>query len=467
MLIECSRCHTRAKLPDSKEGAKVRCPECDHVYVARPVGARAGAARRKEDPTKYFLIGGAILLCAGIAIIASKGGRKAAPVVQAEDKPAVDTEPIVDLVGFDSALVKRVRDLHNYATASNGAALMRAIDFPATYAWEQSRTEAAQVGDTGGETSGEAAAEGAASAPTRPWAELSPAEQSEYRSSVLEGLSSGRWRDLVADWVPYDGQVIDQTSTSATIRVRCHHRDASLNLPDRWVEWRLAKEKSAKNWNAVSWERWISPEEEKAERKARKKKTIKTTLSDGSEVIEGEVAVENVHWQEETPPEMREEIMALIDQMIDLEAMPKEVTAAREKLENEIGKHAVPGLLMKIAEISPDMGPAGSGVPDDFQLTYEQAVQIQLLHMALTRITGYITSYDVHQAMGTTAERQASGIRQWFGWYQRKFKRFWKDPKAGIGEDPLWDDPDFKPRTEAEKREFERLRRERAAEQDG
>ena len=31
MIIECSRCQTRAKLPDSKEGSKVRCPECGHV----------------------------------------------------------------------------------------------------------------------------------------------------------------------------------------------------------------------------------------------------------------------------------------------------------------------------------------------------------------------------------------------------------------------------------------------------
>ena len=59
MLIQCTSCGAQAKLPDSKEGAKVRCPSCGHVYAARPKGA--GRSSRKDDPTKYVIIGGAIL----------------------------------------------------------------------------------------------------------------------------------------------------------------------------------------------------------------------------------------------------------------------------------------------------------------------------------------------------------------------------------------------------------------------
>jgi hypothetical protein len=106
------------------------------------------------------------------------------------------------------------------------------------------------------------------------------------------------------------------------------------------------------------------------------------------------------------------------------------------------------------------MGPAGSKAPD-FQLTYEQAVQIQELNMILSRITDWNTSYQVDLAMGTTKERQASGIRQWFGWYDKKFKKYWRNADSTEGDDPFMDDPDFQPRNEKEAREFERIRRER------
>ena len=43
MIIECPACGARAKLPDSKEGAKVRCSECERIYLAHPSGARASA----------------------------------------------------------------------------------------------------------------------------------------------------------------------------------------------------------------------------------------------------------------------------------------------------------------------------------------------------------------------------------------------------------------------------------------
>lgn len=443
MIIECTRCRTRAKLPDSKEGAKVRCPECGHVYVANPGGSRAASARRKEDPTKYVIIGGAVVVFAVIMIIASKDGNKTTDAAPPDEEVA-DTGPVIPTTGFDSPLVKEAREMHDLAAASNRAALLLQIDFPEVHAWEMERAEETED--------------------TTPYPALDIGEQQVYRNDVLTGLSTGRWRELVADWVPYDGEVVEETPQTAVVRVRCHHRDPQVDLADRWVEWHFEKDVAKDRWLATSWERWISPEEKQAERQKRARTTTKTTLSDGSEVIEGEVREDLIEWHPETPEPLREEIVALIDQMLDMEAPPKQVTRAREALE-EIGKHAVPGLLMRIARISPDMGPAGSEIDEDFQLTYDQAVQIQLCHMTLTVITDWNTSYDVHAAMGTTQERQGSGIRQWFGWYGRKFRLFWRDADE-VEEDPLWDDPDFRPRNEKERREFEKHRRE-AQEKDG
>ncbi len=450
MIIECSRCHTRAKLPDSKEGAKVRCPDCGHVYVAQSGGARAATGRKKEDPTKYFIIGGAILVFAIFAIIASKGDKHQPPVEASET--VVDTGPIIPTTGFNAPLVKEARELHNFAAASNVAAMLRKIDFEAVHAWELSLVPAAEDGS---EEPVEAT----------PYLALSSGEQQVYRNDVMAGLSTGRWRELVADWVPYDGDVVEETSDTAIVHVRCSHRDPDLGLDDRWVEWKFRKQPGGR-WVARSWERWISPEEEKVERQRRAKRSVKKTLSDGSEVIEGEVSTEFVKWHEETPQELRDEVVAQIALMVDLEGSAKQLSGARARLA-EIGKHAVPGLLLYIAEVSPDMGPAGSAIDANFQLTYDQAVQIQLCHKTLETITGWLTSYNVHAAMGTTTERQGSGIRQWFGWYDKKFKRYWRDADTLVEDDPFFDDPDFKPRNAKEARDFDKYKREREARQGG
>ena len=58
MLIQCTSCKTTARLSDDKEGAKVRCPSCGHVYVARPAGSR-GSTRSKSNNTQLMIFGGA------------------------------------------------------------------------------------------------------------------------------------------------------------------------------------------------------------------------------------------------------------------------------------------------------------------------------------------------------------------------------------------------------------------------
>ena len=53
MFIECPSCHARAQLPDSKEGAKVRCSECSSVYEALPGGAGPRRASEAVRPPVY------------------------------------------------------------------------------------------------------------------------------------------------------------------------------------------------------------------------------------------------------------------------------------------------------------------------------------------------------------------------------------------------------------------------------
>ena len=81
------------------------------------------------------------------------------------------------------------------------------------------------------------------------------------------------------------------------------------------------------------------------------------------------------------------------------------------------------------------------------------------LHKVLTEITGYVTTFKAHEALGATDERRSSGVKQWFSWYHRRFKRFEcetaPEPVAE-GEEELL----FEPRTEQERRDYERALRE-------
>jgi len=81
------------------------------------------------------------------------------------------------------------------------------------------------------------------------------------------------------------------------------------------------------------------------------------------------------------------------------------------------------------------------------------------LHKILTEITGYVTTFKAHEALGATDERRSSGVKQWFSWYHRRFKRFKCEteaaPEAEEGEELL-----FEPKTEQERRDYERALRE-------
>jgi len=429
MFIECPSCKSRAQIPESKEGAKVRCPECGRVYVARPVGSRGKGQRSTVDPTRYVLIGGGVVLLAIVGVMVSRAKREVAPsgpapVVAAEERP----EPSV--TGWSSALVQFAVGLHQQVEQGNAIQLLSAVDFPRAHAWHTARAAAA---------AGEGEPVAGAAPPAEAWATLDEAARRAFQDALVQAMTEGEYRELLADWVPYDGFVVSEDDQTAVVRLRVHHR-SEPSTPDRNVEWRLAKDGS--RWRAWAWERWLSPEELKVAR-APKTKTVKRTLSDGSVVIEGEVTSE-IDYHPDTPAELIPQIESAIDRLIDPETLPKELTAARTRL-REIGKHAVPGLLKRMGSIPLD--------------SEANLIALNQIHLILQDLTGYATTFEVHVAMGTTEERQDSGVKQWFGWYDKKFKRFWAAADQVVEEeDPLWDDPDFQPRTEKERREFEKLR---------
>ena len=432
MFIECPSCKSRAQIPESKEGAKVRCPECGRVYVARPVGARGKAQRSTVDPTRYVLIGGGLVVLAIVGVMVSRADRRRAPAEAAGPATAAEEPSERSATGWDSALVQLAVGLHDQVERRSLVQLLTAVDFARAHEWHTARAASG-------------AEEAVDSSPAGPaWATLDEAERRAFQDALVEAMTEGEYRELLADWVPYDGFVAAEDDQIAVVRLRVHHR-SEPSTPDRSVEWRLARDGG--RWRAWAWERWLSPEELRAAR-ASKTKTVKRTLSDGSVVIEGEVRSE-IDYHPDTPPELVTEIEGAIDRLIDPLASPKDLTAARERL-REIGKHAVPGLLKRLGSVPMD--------------SEDNLIALNQIHLLLQDLTGYVTTFDVHVAMGTTEERQDSGLKQWFGWYDKKFKRYWTAAdEVAEDVDPLWDDPDFQPRTEKERREFEKLRAERAA----
>ena len=193
-------------------------------------------------------------------------------------------------------------------------------------------------------------------------------------------------------------------------------------------------------WKAWYWERWISPEEARSTRTARKKSYEQTTLSDGSIVIEGEP--KPIPYMDETPMEQRAQIDKWIEQLIDLELPAKELTKVKGELELA-GKHAIPPLLTKFYHQSQ------VGFAD-----MDAAIQAQLVYQMLADITGYVTSFKAHDALGATQERRDSGVRQWYGWYNKHFKKFDERVEEIDG---LEEAIDFK--SDRERREYEKNKR--------
>ncbi len=379
MQIQCPSCHARANLSDEHEGAKVRCAECGRVYVARPKGAKVSAGSN-QGLWIGGLVGGLVLLVV-VFLVRSRSEApvtKAAPVEEAAPPPKLE-------FGWNSELVRGVVALHEAAHGADRERIKPMLN--GARIWAREHTDAEGQLD-----------------PAAPAFAALPAHE---RLAALERwateLTTGASKELVADWLPYDGKVLDQDDQEALVRLQVKPRTGGIE--SRWIEWRLAKEEG--RYRAWSWERWLSPDEQKSEK--RKKGYEVVTLTDGSVVHER--PPEPLGHLEDTPPELQARIDRCIATMLDLELTKESSRAQRELV--EIGKPAIPILLTKFFEIPAD--------------TEENRIRCNLIDQALQRITGKQFGYApgaAGSAAGTTEERRDSSIKQWFAWWYKNQKKF-------------------------------------------
>ncbi len=382
MIITCPACKAQAKLPDSKEGAKVRCGECGRVYKALGAG-RGSKGAPKADPTRYFIIGGAALVLLILILIVKNTPDKAPPIEEAPKVAAQAPEP--EKMGMDAPAVIQALKIHDLAFEKNKPLLRSCLHGQAMLNLQLEEGEK-----------------------EKNFKLLSPAEQQSILDTAADEILNG---DLVADWEPSDGWIVpfeewgelQMPTNGIVLRLAVSPRDLNSSETNRHVEWHMIK--TGSSYKAFRWLRWWSPEEIAArDKKKRARKYEQKTLSDGSIVVEG--VVRPIPYMDETPQELRDEIDGLIVEIMDPASRPMKLMRRLE----EIGKPAIPGLLTHMANTPLE--------------TSEQAEALNLISKTQYMITGYQTTFKVSELVGATREKQESGLKQWFGWYDRRFKRF-------------------------------------------
>jgi predicted Zn finger-like uncharacterized protein len=416
MIIECPSCGARAKLPESKEGAKVRCTECERVYVARSSTSGGKSSRSQSSAAMPIGIGAGVLALVMILLMVSN---KDTPQNTGIDTPDVPEAPrnVADDVGWDSVMVRFTRSLHTAAYARDRAKLQSVLALDHIWARLQSTDE--ETVDPAG------------------FAELGTTEMNELRDEALDSLLLDDPENLVASWTPFDGSVISEGDTLGVVRLMLQPASDNTATGSRNIEWKLIRDGS--DWKVWSWERWYSAAELK-KRSTKKRKTKTTTLSDGSIVIEGEPGP--IPYMDSTPPEERKHIDRLIEKLIDIELPGAELRKVKAEL-RLAGKDAVPPLLTRFYEMNL------AGFPD-----LDSAIQAALVNEILGDITGHITTFKAHTALGATIERRDSGVRQWFGWYRKDFDKF-----EGLELLPDLLEETIELKTDAERREYEKMKR--------
>ena len=408
MIIQCPACHARARISDSQEGAKVRCGECSRIFVA---GATAGRSRSSSSGSKLGLwlgmgAGGIGLLFVAIMLSQGQGTDFEKNAKEPEEDPVV--ESTADSTSFEgSPEIQAAVRVHDAAFRQQEIQVRAAMYGPRVYAWKKS-LEAMAAGPAEGETE-VAITDEQRAAWVAEFEALPSFRQSETLQEYSSSICSGDDRDLVANWAPYDGSIVESNDSTGEARIQLlvsSREEGSFET--RTIEWTLFNDHG--RWMVCSWERWFSEAEKHALRVRRSKGYEKVTLSDGSTVHERDP--EPLGHLEDTPAELRTRIDSLIATMIDLE-LTREATKARNDL-IEIGKPAIPRLLTKLYEIPLD--------------TEDQSIQVNQVVTALRGITdqyfGYEPSEIVGSAAGTTKERRDSSIRQWFAWWYRKQDKF-------------------------------------------
>ncbi len=456
MLIKCTSCGTQAKIPSSKEGAKVKCPSCGHVYVARERGAKGAS----QDPTKMYVIGGAVLATLLLVLWANSSSESTPYVAPVEEEEVKETAAYVDPMSWDGPIVGLARELQQAAATGNEARLLTRLAEQAAFEY----TPAAEDGEEPSPTTEadpepdpEADSEGAAGAAATAWADLDQLAQIQWAEDHVAAVMDPGPEGPVAAWKPYDGSVVSLEAGVAIVHLRVQASDMSLKLDDRWTRWILknldGESGGDDRWRWIRAERYISPEELAAMRRRGRRKAEKKTLSDGSVVYESELRT--IPFDVEMPAEEQQRLTALIATFVeDVDAPPRTTRAIREQV-IAAGKPIVPGLLTKMSLIVEEM----PSRPDEDE---NDRIRLNFLHEALRDITGHETTFVVSEAMGGTQERIKSGLKQWFAWYDRKYKRFDGVEEAG---DPLLDDPDFEPKTKEELRQYNRALRQQMEEE--
>ncbi len=426
MNIQCPSCRTVARIPSSKEGARVRCPNCDHLYVARPPGSRATGV----NPS-LFIAGAAIVAVLAVLFFATRSkpqAREVAAQDPAEEvAPPVAEEPLDD-GSWNSPPVQAVARAFQLVADFDEEALARKLDGEAVFAWLAA----------GGPPIPEGAPD--ADVPRVPavepvdWDALEAFEQEEAVQALAHEVVHMTGDHALSSWRPYDGRVESREDGAAVV-----HLDVTATANERAGEKRTLAVRvvqDGKDWRLASWERVYTLSELSMMKRVAARKYEKVELTDGSRVYESEP--EPLPHLDDTPPELRDRIDALCAQLIDLELRPKENSQAKQELV-AIGKPALPALLTKMYETPIE--------------TEDDAIKLNLVNQALEEITGFYTGYKPQvregSGTGTSAERRESAIRQWFAWWHRKGKRF---------EQAEWEDAleDFIEPTERDLRQMEK-----------
>lgn len=399
MLIECPFCHATANLPESKEGAKVRCGGCAKVYVAREKGGK-GKASKGPNPLHIVLGAGAAALVLVVIFMATRDSAPVAPVQTAGAPKA--PAPREDLTGWDSVPVKAVRAVYDSATPGNEAGLSVRID-PERYAGRLVEEHAAAV-------AAGAAPEGPA---PRPWKELDTLERAELLASAARGWLEGQGDTVALLWKPYDGRVVSESDGDAVVHVHVAGRSGELQSESRVIEWKLVRRGS--DWKVWSWARYISPEELAAGRSSRNKEITRVEMADGTRLYQADPRP--LPHLPDTPPELAARIDSAVLRLLDFKLKPRENNAAEAEL-IAIGKPALPILLTSLYE---------NKIVDDESLA--KAVKV---HHTMREITGYDPGFPVNVLGPDSETKRDVAVRAWFAWWLRKGEERFEERAEGV-----------------------------------
>ena len=233
MLIQCPFCRKEARISEEKEGAKVKCSSCAKVYVAREPGTKAAKGRGGISPSQIAIGAGLVVAVLGFgAMLRNSGSGKEEQVSQKGAPQTTERAPTKSSDGWDSKPVQAVAELYTAAFEGNTGRVQVSLYPPKLY----ERLRAAQKSQ----------------APDVPFNQLKPKELSDFLRGVAEELC-GKSETSLASWTAFDGKVLGQTETEATVQIEVSSRAVDQGVESRRHKFELVKE--GERWKAWGWER--------------------------------------------------------------------------------------------------------------------------------------------------------------------------------------------------------------------